>query len=451
MLYLNRIWQRLKLYGESKIQAILFLGFSSGLPFLLTLATFHVWLSESGVDKTSIGLFVLVTIPYSLKFLWAPFLDHYQIPILYRLLGKRRSWLIVAQVTLIIALIILGSCQPDNNLWLTAGAAFFVAFAAATQDIIIEAFRAEYLDSNLLGPGVGASSLGYRLGMWVSGAGALYLASFFSWQAVYTMMACCVVVGIATTLLITESKESSLRMDSVNATSNNTHSSFIIDFKQRTSFQFMTSFRSMLQRDDLKMILLFIFCYKIGDTVLNTMTMPFLIETGFSKLEIAHVAKSFGMTAMVIGGLIGGGYLTKGSLAWALTMTACLQIIASLMFWIQAETGHNITMLFFTIGIENFASGFGNTAFIVYLSSRCRMPFTATHYAILSSFGSLCRVTLSSTAGWAADYLPWTDFYSFTAALCIPALLVTFLKSSSFEQNSDTIVTVLPDQAKAEV
>ena len=444
---LNTWVDRLRFYGEPKIQAIMFLGFSSGLPFMLTLATFHVWLMESGVNKTTIGMFVLVTIPYSLKFLWAPLIDYYQIPLLHRLLGKRRSWLLTSQIMLIVALITLGTCQPQDNIALTALAAFFVAFSSATQDIVIEGFRVEYLHSHLIGPGVGASSLGYRLGMWVSGAGALYLASCYSWHIVYIIMACCVTVGILTTLLMTEDRHASSGFGTKDF--HDTEDCLSIASPQARAQPFTLSFESILKRDDLRIILLFIFFYKIGDTVLHTMTMPFLLETGFTKLEIAHVAKSFGMSAMVIGGLIGGGYLSRGSLPWALTVTACLQIIASLMFYLQARTGHNITMLFFTIGIENFASGFGTTAFIVYLSSRCRIPFTATHYALLSSFGSLCRVTLSSSAGLAADYLPWTHFYSYTAVLCIPALVITLMRSSAFEQKDQPPIPNFVDSIKA--
>jgi PAT family beta-lactamase induction signal transducer AmpG len=193
------------------------------------------------------------------------------------------------------------------------------------------------------------------------------------------------------------------------------------------------SLKGMLHRSDLRTILCFIFFYKIGDTVLNTMTMPFLLEMGFSKLEIAHVAKSFGIGAMIFGGFIGGAYMVHGSLAWTLVITAVLQMVASLMFWMQAFVGHHIGMLFVTIGIENFAVGLGNAAFIVYLSSRCRMPHTATHFALLTSFGSFCRVMLSSIAGWTADHLTWPDFYSLTAVLCAPALLLTIFKTSCFE------------------
>jgi PAT family beta-lactamase induction signal transducer AmpG len=424
-------------YQDPRILCTLFLGFSSGLPFLLTLATLHAWLTECGVNKTTIGLFALVTIPYSFKFIWAPFVDHFQVPGLCSFFGKRKGWMLASQLLLVISLVILGATHPQQNILLTAAAAFLVALSSASQDIVIEAFRVESLEPHLMGPGASASSLGYRLGMLVSGAGALYLAEHFSWFTVYIFMAGFVSIGILATLLSPEPQAPKVHHIK------NTNAPFWHHIRQ----QFRLSFKTMLQRKDIKTILLFIFCYKIGDTILNTMTMPFLLETGFSKIEIANVAKLFGITAMITGGLIGGLYLSHGSLAKALVITSLLQIFASLMFWLQASLGHNLGMLFVTIGVENFASGLGSAAFIVFLSSRCRMPHTATHFALLTSCGSFCRVTLSSLAGWTADHLLWTDFYLLTAMVCLPCLLLVLIKPLSFEFDHGTPVASVEEEA----
>lgn len=420
------------IYRHPKIVTIIFLGFSSGLPFLLTLATLHAWLSEIGINKTTIGLFVIVTIPYSLKFIWAPLIDNLQVPLLCRLLGKRRGWLLTTQLGLILSLGLLGSTNPHQNIYMTVIAALLVAFASATQDSIIDAYRVEILDSQQMGPGAGASSLGYRLGIWVSGAGALYLASWWDWGTVYWMMAACMIIGIITTLL---SSEPEINAQSQPYLETIDHSPATV--WQQLSTWFSVSFTAIIQRTDITVILLFIFFYKIGDTVLNTMTMPFLLELGFNKLEIAHVAKSFGIGTMIVGSMIGGGYLIRGSLSTALVVVAVLQIFASIMFWVQAHVGYDITMLFITIGIENFSCGLGNAAFIVFLSSRCRIPHTATHFALLTSFGSFCRVSLSSLAGYMADQVAWTEFYRGAAVLCLPLLILIISRRHAFEYKTE--------------
>ncbi len=404
---------------ETKILSIFFLGFSSGLPFLLTLATLHVWLSEGGINKTTIGLFVLITIPYSLKFLWAPFVDHVKIPYLAQMFGQRRSWLLSSQFFLILSLVALGSTDPHANIMLTAIAGTFVAFSSATQDIVFEAYRVEILDSQDIGYGAGASMLGYRLGMWVSGAGALYLASYFSWFAVYIFMAVCVSIGMITALLSPEpivSAKFALLKD-----------------RPHTLFQkIRKSINSLFRRENWQAIILYIVFYKVGDTILNVMTAPFLLETGFSKLEIAHVAKSFGIGAVILGGCIGSLTLTRKPLIETLVLCSALQIFSCLMFALQAHIGYNLWMLFITIGIENLTCGIGTAAFIAYLSRLSQAPHTASHYALLSSIGSLARVTLSFFAGWSADHLEWVNFYLLTAVACVPCFLLLVCSSRSF-------------------
>lgn len=418
-----RNWIRaVALYKEPHILSILLLGFSSGLPFLLTLATLHVRLSEVGVNKTTIGLFVFVTLPYTLKFLWAPIIDSWRVPFFSRFFGKRKGWMLVTQLFLMVSLVLLGLSDPSQNIWMTASAATLVAFCSATQDSVIEAYRVESLDIKTAGIGAGASVFGYRLGMWVSGAGALYLASYFSWLATYSFMSFCVVIGIVATLLSHEPKHAILLEKTILSRTLHTKFRTLVFFPMKT----------FIKREDWGIIILFILFYKFPDTVLNVMSVPFLLEIGFTKLEIANVAKFFGIGAMMCGGLIGGIFLIKKPLIETLFICSFLQIFSCVMFIIQAHLGHNILMLFATIGIENLACGMGTAAFITYLSSLCRMPHTATHYALLSSFGSLARVIFSSVGGWLADRLNWHDFYALSAILCLPLIILLFLKNTSF-------------------
>ncbi|MGI4850380.1 MAG: AmpG family muropeptide MFS transporter [Janthinobacterium lividum] len=431
MLNFNRFTE---IFKEKQILSIFFLGFSSGLPFLLTLATLHVWLSEGGASKTTIGLFVLITLPYSLKFLWAPFVDHLKIPYFTEKFGQRRSWMLISQFFVIISLLALGMTNPHANIIFTALAGVMVAFASATQDITFEAYRVEILKSHELGMGAGASMLGYRMGMWVSGAGALYLASYFSWFVVYTFMACCVSIGMLTTLL---SCEPVLSQDALK----------IKSISQTLLEKIKKSAASLFQRENWQIIVMYIIFYKVGDTILNVMTAPFLLETGFSKLEIAHVAKSFGIGAVILGGCIGSFTLTKKPLIDTLILCSLLQIFSCLMFALQAYVGYNLWMLFATIGIENLTCGIGTAAFIAYLSSLTRAPYTASHYALLSSIGSLARVSLSFFAGWSADHLEWVDFYLLTAAACTPGFILLLFWAHNFNYSSSTIFAFKAKQA----
>ena len=409
-------------YQEPRVLAVLFLGFSSGLPFLLTLATLHVWLLEVGVSKTGVGVFAFVTLPYALKFIWAPFLDRIKFPFLCTVFGRRKGWMLASQIGLIFSLLFLGSTHPQTTPWMTAVAAFLVAMCSATQDIVVEAYRIEALQVYDRGPGAGASSFGYRLGMWVSGAGALYLASSFSWFSVYAFMAGCVFVGIVTTLLTQEPEA----QDAPSAKISASPPVKIRDY-------WAQPLQKLLARPEIGLSVAFIFLYKIGDTVLNTMTMPFLLEVGFSKIEIAHVAKSFGITAAVAGSLIGGLLLAKRPLVSNLILCAFLQVLASLMFMMQAWVGHNLPCLFLSMGLENMACGMGTTAYLVYLSSRCMRPFTATHFALLCSFGSLCRVLFSCFAGWLADHTSWETFYLLSAFACLPCVMLLYAFPNAFE------------------
>ncbi len=404
------------IYLERRVLGVLLLGFSSGLPFLLTLGTLQFWLKGVGVSKTTIGLFALATAPYALKFLWAPLTDHVSIPYFSRNLGLKRSWLLLSQLSLALALMVLGATDPAQNIVHTAMATFFVCLCASFQDNAMEAYRIESLSSREMGPGAGASVLGFRIGMLVSGGGALYLATYCPWKVVYALMAACVSVGMVATLLIPNSDRDTM-----------------ISHPQRKLRQAMwPAITSFLQNPDWKIILLFILCYKVGDTGLNMMSNPFLLEMGFSKTEIASIAKTFGFFAMVAGGFIGGLLLLHLSLLKNLVLCVLLLMTSSVMFMIQALLGHDTTFLTLTMGVENLACGMSAAALIAYLSRCCHVPHTATHYALFSSFSSVVRIGLSVGAGWLADQVSWVSFYGIIAIGCLPALMLLSRFSSHF-------------------
>ncbi len=406
---------------DPRVLSVGILGFASGLPFMLTLSTLTFWLFEAGISKTSIGLFASVTLPYSLKFLWAPVIDQVKIPILGKGLGHRRSWLVCTQILLIIALVNLGYTNPAQHLSLTAFWAFCVAFLSATQDVIYEAYRVEILKGRMQGYAIAASVLGYRVGLWVSGAGALYLAASFSWTTAYGFMAFGMVIGVIATLFSPDSE--STRSPSIAAP-------FTLDRSKLNFRRLARALLNLVRQEDLVFLLFFIFFFKVGDTVLNVMTPCFLSELGYTKIEIAHVAKTFGIGTMILGGILGGYLLARYSLAWVVVRTCLAMSFASLMYVSLSMVGKNIPFLFLTMGIENFACGLSQATLIAYFTSRCQGSYTATHYAFISSLGSFCRVCLSAIAGWGADQLPWESFYAITGVI---SLLTAFFVLSSKE------------------
>jgi PAT family beta-lactamase induction signal transducer AmpG len=420
MKLLDIFYKTIKLYTHPHLLAILALGFSSGLPFLLTLSTLSFWLTEAGVSKTTIGLLMFVSLPYSLKFLWAPVMDQHKLPYLTKYLGQRRSWAIASQIGLIFSLIFLGNSNPADSLYLTTIAAVLVSFFSATQDIVIDAYRIEILDKKYAGAGAAAESIGFRLGMLTSGAGALYLASFTSWKIAYWSMAAAVTIGIITVLLIKERP-----------------SQKAIHPPATIALKIMLPWQQLLEKQEFKYLITFIFFFKFGDTVLNAMSAPFLYDLGFTKIEFANVSKFFGISLMVMGGIVCGMIIHQLGVLQALIMCALLQVVSCLMFVIQSLAGHHLGILMITVGVESFGSGMVAAAFIAYLSSFCSTPYTASHFTILYSLGSLCRVLISALSGWVADHLNWTSLFLLTAFAVLPTLkMIMILNKKKLSENT---------------
>ena len=441
MILANHPWLKAAdVYRDRRVLAILFLGFSSGLPLALTFGTLTLWLAELGISKTTIGLFALVGAPYTFKFLWSPLVDRMPIPILTRLLGRRRGWAIFTQLALMGAIFGLGSTNPAINPGLTALFAVMVSFCSASQDIVIDAYRVEILDEKRFGAGAAMVVLGYRIGMLVSGAGALYLASFFDWQTTYTVMAALMSVGMITILLnpepkVHESEESRAQEEKVAA--------FLAkrpNLPPRLGAALawihgavVAPFAEFLGRRGWLLVLAFILLYKFGDALAGVMSNPFYVELGFTKIEIANISKAFGLAATIVGGIMGGLMVSRFGIMKSLLYCGLLQAVSNLMFAILAMAGHDMTLLTATIAIENLSGGMGTAAFVAYLSSLCNVAYTATQYALLSSFMAFGRTLLSSGGGWMADHMDWVSFFVATTFAALPGLLLLVWMARRFE------------------
>lgn len=400
------------LYLKPTLLSILALGFVSGLPLALTGSTLIAWLAEEGINLTTIGLFAAVGIPYSIKFLWAPLVDQLPIPYLTKWLGKRRSWLLIVQLLLIISIITLGTINPLTAPWYTALFALCVSSLSATQDIIIDAYRIELLEESEQAAGAATVVFGYRLGMIASGAGALYLADQTSWSNTYLIMSSLVLIGTATMLLIGEPGKSQ-------------------PLEKRTLRQWIQDsvikpFSDITTHQHWIMILAFIILYKFGDAFAGTLSYAFYIDIGFSKTEIATIAKLFGLGATIIGGFIGGYIVKRYGLYNSLWLCGILQMLSNLMFVLQAHVGYDTNLLTATLAIENITGGMGTVAFVAYISNLCNLNYTATQYALLSAFASIGRTTLTTTSGFIAETLGWELFFSISVLTAIPGLYLLY-------------------------
>jgi PAT family beta-lactamase induction signal transducer AmpG len=426
-----RVIGALGVYFQPRILAIFFMGFASGLPLGLTGATLTYWLAEAGVSRTSIGLFALVGLAYSYKFLWAPIIDRVPIPVMTRLLGRRRSWALFIQALLMAAIFLLGRGDPRGDLAALASLAVVVAFLSASQDIVIDAYRIELLRPEEQGAGAAATQWGYRLGMLASGAGAFYLAAFGEWSLAYTVMALLMAVGMATILLTPEPAVILPRIRPgekfLAALLMRPFSDFIercggrLDerrpFAARTA-AFLWSGRGAF------VILGFIVLYKLGEAMAGFMASPLYQQLGFTKVEVANIAKIFGVLATLAGVAGGGAIVARFGIMTGLLVGGILQMLSNLMYVAQVLAGHDTTMLAVSIFTENFTNGMGSAAFVAYLSSLCSAAFTATQYALFSSLTALPRSFLSAPSGWLVDRLDWIPFFGLTTAAAIPGLVV---------------------------
>jgi PAT family beta-lactamase induction signal transducer AmpG len=412
---LSRWSSALAVYRDRRLVAILLMGFSSGLPLPLTFATLSFRLAEVGVSRTSIGLFALVGISYSLKFLWSPLIDRLPIPLWTTRLGRRRGWALAIQPALALAILALGLSDPVADPAMTALAAVVVAFLSASQDIVIDAYRIELLRPEEQGAGAAATQWGYRFGMLASSAGALYAASFGGWPLAYALMAALMLVGMATVWLTPEPGGVRPPEPLPGATP----LARAVGWLERAV---IGPFADMLGRPGAATILGFVILYKFGDALAATMSNPLYVAIGFTKVEVADIGKVYGFVASLLGLGLGGIVVLRLGVFRALFLCGVLQMLSNLMYALQLWAGHNLAVLALTIGVENLTGAMGSAAFVAYLSGLCNIAFTATQYALLSSLAAVGRTTLAASGGALADALGWTPFFFLSTAACLPGL-----------------------------
>ncbi len=440
-------------YRDRRVVAMLFLGYSAGLPFLLVFGTLSTWLREAGVSRTTIGFLVLTTFAYSLKFAWAPFVDRLPLPFLDRRFGRRRAWMLLAQCTIATGLVGIAFSDPRSSLTFVAIFAVITAFGSATQDIAIDAFRIESAPPELQGSTAGAYQLGYRLAILTSGAGALKIAYFANWTAAYLTMAVLVMVGMVTVFLVREPVRAA-NGGEMNALAANLHDKGALG---RAGAWFMDAvvgpFKDFFGRHGwfALMILLFIGSYRLTDITMGVMANPFYIDVGFTKSEIAEVSGFYGVWVGIAGALLGGVVVARWGLMRPLIVCAILAAASNLLFYVVAVDGReildlgacrdslclpgdpegvrrgNIALLYMTITAENLVGGATGTVLIAYLSSLTNAAYTATQYALFGSLWSFVGKVVASTSGWIIDSTSYPFFFVYTAVLGIPAVVLAVL------------------------
>ncbi len=394
---------------------LLVLGFSSGLPRLLVYSTLTFWLVEVGLDIGAVGVFAATATPYNLKFLWAPLLDRLPIPGVTSRLGQRRGWIFVIQLLLAGSIAALALTNPAVSALTTGIAAVVVAGFSASQDVVIDAYRVDLLEDEEQGAGAAVAVFGYRLGMLVASAGALYIAAFAeSWTLTYMVMAG-IIVAVSLVTLVVKRPQGELEVDAE------------IGLKSHLVEGVVGPFRDFMKRDAWFVILIFVVLYKLGDALAGTMTNPFLIEIGFSKIEIANIAKTYGLVASIFGVFLGGWVVKKMGIIPALWLAGILQLASNFLFSAQAAIGHDNLFLIVTIGAENLTGGVGTAAFVAYLSSLCTREYTATQYALLTALSSTLRTFISTGAGFVAESTGWFWYFMMTAGAAVPGLLMLFI------------------------
>jgi PAT family beta-lactamase induction signal transducer AmpG len=422
-------WQGLwSLYADRRQCVILLMGFSSGLPFLLGFSTLSYWFSKEGVALSTIGGLIAVSAPYSFKFLWAPIFDHVRPPIFGARLGRRRGWLVLIQLGLICLIFGLGNGDPRESLQYVAIMAFAMSFMSASQDIIVDAYRIEILAEREQGAGAASTQVGYRLGLMVSGGGAIALSAFLSWFWIYALMAGCILVGMLAAFLGNEP-------DIAELPESQKETQEFQSFKEHIYRMVWVPFSDLLSRPGIIPILLFILLFKYGDAIAGSMVLPFFHQLGFSALEIASVTKIFGVIATLFG-VVTGGLIVAWIGIWpALLLGGCFQAITNIFFAILSEFGPDLGLLSLAIGFDSFAGGMGSGAFVAYLSALCNRSFTATQFSLLTSIMALGRTLLSVSSGFVADSLGWFWFFILTTGLALPGLfLLLYLRRQSISE-----------------
>ncbi len=419
-------------FAKPRVIGMIFLGFAAGLPFLLVFSTLSAWLRDEGVARTTIGFFSWVGITYSIKFFWAPVVDRIPIPWLTARLGKRRSWMLLAQIVIAAGLLGMAVSDPKTELLMIAVYALVVAFGSATQDITIDAYRIEAMGDRYQGAMAATYVFGYKLALLVAGAGTLYMAQDFSWHYAYTIMAFLMTIGMITTLIIAEPEHQ--RNTIAEKVEKRLEATLGLD-KQKSSAEgigrwfvdaVVSPFVEFFERNGRMalIILLLIATYKLSEITMGVMAYPFYIDLGFTLKEIANVAKIFGFFMSITGAALGGIFVVRYGIKRPLMVGAILIILTNLLFVWLAVTEENIISLAIVISADNLSGGLATSAFIAYLSSLTNRAYTATQYALFSSLMTLPAKFMGGFSGIVVDAAGYAYFFLYAGLLGIPALLL---------------------------
>ena len=422
-----------RVYTNRRVLGMLFLGFSSGLPFLLVFSTLSAWLNDIGIQKSVIGFFSWVGITYSIKVFWAPVIDHLPIPVLTRVFGKRRSWMLVAQVGIMSGLFGMASTNPQASIETIAWFALLVAFSSATQDICIDAYRIEAIHKEYQAAMAASYVLGYRIALLVAGAGAFYIADFKNWATAYYSMAACVLIGVVTTLIIREPDhtlnrqttelENKIRTNLHIHNDNSLHSRIARWFADAVVSPFVDFFK---RNGKLAFVILgLIAVYRISDITMGVMANPFYLDLGFTKTEIASISKIFGFFMTITGAALGGVLVVRYGLLKPLVLGAVLVATANLLFAALSISHPGMPMLALVISADNLSGGIASSVFIAYLSSLTNSAYTATQYALFSSLMTLPAKFIGGFSGIVVESQGYFIFFLYTASLGLPAILIS--------------------------
>jgi PAT family beta-lactamase induction signal transducer AmpG len=407
----------LQVFRSRSIAVVTFLGFSSGIPLALTSGTLQAWMAVTGVDLRTIGIFALVGLPYTLKFLWSPFMDRFVPP----WLGRRRGWIIITQFSLILGISAMAFSSPQQAPLALAALALLVAFTSASQDIVIDAYRTDVLHEQERGVGAAVFVMGYRIAMLVSGAFAFILSDHIGWRSTYLLMAGVMVVGIITTLLGPEPEGGIVPPHSL---------------KEAV----WGPLKNYFLRNSAIPLLLLIVLYKLGDAYAGSLTTAFLIRgIGFSVSEVGTINKGLGFASLIVGALFGGTLMVRLRLFRSLLIFGMLQAVSNLSFMILAWLGKSYGMLVFAVAFENLTGGMGTAAFVSLLMAMCNHRYTATQYALLSSLAALGRIFIAPTSGFLVESIGWASFFFITFLTALPGLwLLWWLRREISDLKSET-------------
>jgi len=386
-----------------KVIICFFTGFTSGLPLFILISLLPAWLMESGLDLKAIGLFALIQFPFTWKFLWAPLFDRFSFS-----MGRRRGWLIIFQVLLLVSISISGFIDPKSQIMTVAIISITIAIFSASQDVVIDAYRRELLLDNELGLGNAIHVNAYKISSLIPGSLSLILADVFSWELVFFITGLFMIPGIVLTILIKEPLLKTMPPKTIKEA--------VIE-----------PFKEFINRKGIKeafLILLFIFLYKVGDSMATALATPFYMNLGFSMTQIGIIAKNAGLWASISGGILGGIWMIKLGINRALWIFGFMQMFATLSFAWLALSGDNPLILAITVGLEFFAAGLGTTAFIAYIAKTTNPKFTATQFALFTSLAALPRTITNASTGYLVEIFGWHNFFIFCFFIAIPGMIL---------------------------